>query len=335
MPLIESTYRPPLGFANGHLQSIYPAVFRRVRPLPESATIQRTRIVTPDDDFLDLDIARADDESTFDDGQRRVAILSHGLEGSSRAPYIRGMARALLRRGWDVIAWNCRGCSGEPNRQLRFYHSGASEDLAVVVDWALAHTEPKWSQVALVGFSLGGNMTLKYLGEQGGAVDPRIHAAVTFSVPCDLAGSSVRLAHWSNRLYMERFMKTLRAKVREKAERFPGRLDLTGLDAMRTFADFDDAYTAPLHGFADAADYWHTCGSIRFMDSIRVRSLLVNARDDPFLGGNCWPVGLAREHPHLYLETPTHGGHVGFVTRGAAASEYWSESRAAAFLSLE
>ncbi len=318
MPLIESTYRAPWGFAEGHVQSIWPAVLRRV---PATA-MERVRIATPDDDFLDLDCVRR--------GTARVAILSHGLEGSSQAPYIRGMTRALAKRGWDVIAWNCRGCSGEPNRQLRFYHSGASEDLAVVVDYALA--QAAWTEIALVGFSLGGNMTLKYLGERGGAVDARIRSAVTFSVPCDLTASSERLAHWSNGIYMERFMRSLRAKVREKAARFPGALATDGLGAMRTFAAFDDTYTAPLHGFADARDYWARCGSIRFLENIAVRTLLVNARDDPFLAGRCWPEHLANAHPHLHLEAPRHGGHVGFVTRGGSDSEYWSETRAAEFL---
>ncbi len=317
MPLIESTYVAPGWARNGHVQSIVPALWRRV---PRVA-MARERIATPDDDFLDLDVATVE--------ASRVAIVSHGLEGSSRSPYIQGMARALTRRGWDVIAWNCRGCSGEPNRQLRFYHSGASEDLAVVVEHALAN--PAWREIALVGFSLGGNQTLKYLGERGGAVDPRIRAAVAISVPCDLTASSERLAHWSNRLYMERFMRTLRAKVREKAARFPGALETAGLDRMRTFAQFDDVYTAPLHGFANARDYWAQCGSIRFLDAIRVRTLLVNARDDPFLAGRCWPQDLARDHAHLHLETPRHGGHVGFITRGVD-SEFWSETRAAEFL---
>ena len=322
MPLIESTYRPPWGYANGHVQSIVPAVWRRVPAVP----MQRQRIATPDDDFLDLDLAAQ--------GSDRVVILSHGLEGSSRAPYIQGMARSLLKRGWDVIAWNCRGCSGEMNRQLRFYHSGASEDLAVVIDHALAN--PAWRRVALVGFSLGGNMTLKYLGERGDAVDPRIDGAVTFSVPCDLAASSVRLGHWSNRLYMERFMRTLRRKVVAKAARFPADLDVRGVERLRTFRDFDDRYTTPLHGFVDAADYWHQCGSIRFLDAIRVRSLLVNALDDPFLAGGCFPQKIARRSEYFHLETPRHGGHVGFVTRGSSDGdgdgEYWSETRAAAFL---
>ena len=315
MPLIESTYRAPWGLANGHVQSIWPAVGRRVPTVPW----ERERIATPDNDFLDLDV--------WASGRNRVAVLSHGLEGNSNQPYIRGMAHALHRRGWDVVAWNCRGCSGEPNRQLRFYHSGSSDDLGTVVDYVLA--AGPWAVVAPVGFSLGGNQTLKYLGERGDAVDPRIMGAVTFSVPCDLAASSVRLGEWQNRIYMARFMKTLREKVRWKAERFPDRLDLNGLDAVRTFREFDDRYTAPLHGFTDAADYWDQCGSIRFVDDIGVPTLLVNAANDPCLAGRCYPRDLAADHKFLHLEVPASGGHVGFITRGG---EYWSEQRAGQFL---
>lgn len=316
MPLIESTYRAPFGLASGHLQSIWPAVFRPVPAVPW----ERERITTPDDDFIDVDgwASRRD----------RVVILSHGLEGNANQPYIRGMAHACHRAGWDVVAWNCRGCSGEANRQLRFYHSGSSDDLGTVIDHVLS--SERWAEVALVGFSLGGNQTLKYLGEKSVEVDPRIVGAVGFSVPCDLAASSVRLGEWQNRIYMARFMKTLREKVRRKERLFPGQLPLDGLDRMRTFREFDDRYTAPLHGFADAADYWARCGSGRFLADIRVPSLLVNATDDPFLAGRCFPREEAAASAWLHLEMPRHGGHVGFIRRAAT---YWSETRAVEFLS--
>ena len=315
MPLIESNYASPWGFRNGHMQSIYPAVWRRVPPV----NWMRERIATPDEDFLDLDFLAPQSD--------RVAILSHGLEGHANQPYIRGMALAFSRAGWDVVAWNCRGCSGEPNRQLRFYHSGSSDDLGTVVEHVLAQS--RWRQVALVGFSLGGNQTLKYLGEQGETVDPRIAGAVVFSVPCDLAASSVRLGEWQNKIYMARFMKTLREKVRRKERMFPGQLDLTGLDSMKTFREFDDRYTAPLHGFADAQDYWERCGSVRFLHRIRVPSLLVNAADDPFLAGRCFPQQEAEANDAFFLEVPRQGGHVGFETRDET---HWSESRAVEFL---
>lgn len=239
------------------------------------------------------------------------------------------MARALLKRGWDVVAWNCRGCSGEPNPKLRFYHSGSSDDLGTVLNHVLA--KDKWRQVALVGFSLGGNQTLKLLGELSDSIDERVVGAVAISVTCDLAASSVRLGEWQNRIYMAHFMKTLRRKVITKERMFPGQLDLTDLEDMRTFKQFDDRYTAPLHGFVDAEDYWAKCGSIGFIDAISVPTLLINALDDPFLGGRCFPREEASTNPRFYLETPNRGGHVGFVTFGNAG-EYWSEARAADFL---
>jgi predicted alpha/beta-fold hydrolase len=318
MPLVESTYQAPFGFGNGHVQSIYPALWRRV----PTVAWTRQRIDTPDRDFLDLDVVV--------NGSRRVAILSHGLEGNANQPYIRGMARALIKRGWDVVAWNCRGCSGEMNRQLRFYHSGSSDDLGTVLTSVLG--DGRWAEIALVGFSLGGNQTLKLLGELGDHVDERVVGAVAFSVPCDLAASTVRLGEWQNRIYMARFMKTLRRKVVAKERLFPEQLALVGLDQMRTFQQFDDRYTAPLHGFRDARDYWQQCGSVQFLSAIRVPTLLVNARDDPFLAGRCFPEDEAAANPRLWLETPEHGGHMGFVTRGGRDGEYWSETRAAEFL---
>ena len=244
MPLVkQSSYKAPFGYISGHLQTIYPALIRKV-PLQ---TKERERIATADGDFIDLDWAR---EQSFD----RLAILTHGLEGSSNRAYMQGMARALIRAGWNVLAWNFRGCSGEPNRRLRSYHSGSIDDLETVIK----HVDQTkhYHRIALIGFSLGGNVTLKLVGDLGHYIDPRICAAVAFSVPCDLASSAKWLEHHTNRLYMHRFLKTLSAKVREKIQRFPNQVHDDGLDQMRTFREFDEAYTAPIHGFINAEDYW-------------------------------------------------------------------------------
>lgn len=295
------------------MQTIVPALFRRVRRM----TTERERLELPDGDFLDLDWARA--------GNDRLVILSHGLEANSDAPYIQGMAAALHRRGWDVLAWNYRGCSGEMNRLLPFYHSGATQDLDHVVRHALA-VHPA-SRVDFVGFSLGGNLTLKYLGER--EVDPRLHRAVAFSVPCDLACSSVRLGVRANRIYMERFLRSLRKKLVAKKPRFPDQIDLRGIGQVRDFRGFDDRFTAPLHGFKDAADYWARSSSKPFLSSITIPSLLVNAANDPFLGPGCYPTAEAEGSTHFHLEVPGDGGHCGFPGGGG---EYWSEKRAAEFL---
>ena len=315
--LRHSTYRPPPGFRSGHVQSIYPALFRIVPGI----RYRRERLHTDDGDFLDLDWALRGSDS--------LLVLSHGLEGSSEGSYIRGMGRAFRRRGWDVLAWNYRGCSGEDNRLLRTYHSGASDDLARVLQH-VSRTRA-YRNVVLVGFSLGGNLTLKYLGERGADLDARVRKAVVFSVPSDLEAASRALGRRANRIYMEKFLSTLRAKVLAKDRRFPGVLPKVNLRSIRTFREFDDIFTAPSNGFEDAMDYWRTCSANRFLSGIRVPTLLVNARNDPFLAPECFPVGAAEDNSSLFLETPRHGGHVGFV-RFATDGLYWSERRALEFV---
>jgi len=311
-------FQPPKWLRNGHLQTVWPSLFRRVNPgepVPE-------RLLTEDDDFIDLDWYRG--------GHDRLLVISHGLEGNARRPYVLGLARAALAAGWDVLAWNFRSCSGEMNRQARFYHSGASEDLHAVVSRALADAA-NYQTLSLAGFSMGGNITLVYLGQQGEALDSRISRNVVFSVPCDLAGSAAKLAEPGNSVYMRRFMKELREKMRIKNQQFPDQIDTRGMDSMRTFLEFDDQFTAPLHGFASARDYWERCSSQRFLDQIRVPTLIVNAADDPFLSDGCYPEAAVARNPVLSLEIPRWGGHVGFVS-GPRGGDYWSEERALAYL---
>ncbi|HVZ39169.1 MAG TPA: alpha/beta fold hydrolase [Candidatus Kapabacteria bacterium] len=329
MPIQSSTYSPPCLLSGGHPQTIYPALFRS----PAIPPYRRERIDTPDGDFLDLDwLERSPDAAApaaGENGGERLAVLCHGLEGNSTRPYNSGMAHVLHAAGWDVLAWNYRGCGGEPNRLLRSYHSGATEDLDVVVRHA---TEPRrHGRVALIGFSLGGNLVLKYAGERGRTIDPRIAAVVGFSVPCDLRASADRLALIQNRIYMHRFIVSLSEKLREKAVRFPGMLNLEPLATVRTFHQFDNLYTAPLHGFRDAADYWERSSSANYLAEINVPTLIVNALNDPYLAGRCYPVAEAEANPNITLEMPRSGGHVGFVSFNAERV-YWSERRALQFL---
>ncbi|MEO0559612.1 MAG: alpha/beta fold hydrolase [Bacteroidota bacterium] len=309
-------YMPPRRLRGGHRQTIWPSLFRTV----EGVTYERERLELADGDFLDLDWVWAEDPDA------PVAIVAHGLEGSSERAYVRGLVRAIHRRGWTVVAWNLRGCSGEPNRLLRTYHSGVSDDLDAVVRHALGSGV---RQLAVLGFSLGGNVTLKWLGEQGDVIDSRVIAGVGISVPVDLAGSAAVMEGLSRRLYMVRFLRSLRRKVIEKSERFPGQVELAGLDAMRTFAEFDGQFTAPIHGFADAEDYWARASSGPRLKDIRVPTLLVSALDDPFLSPSCYPREVASSSPYLTLLTPQWGGHVGFMAKG---KEYWSETVATQFL---
>jgi hypothetical protein len=301
------------------VHTVFPTLFR---PTPPTSP-ERRRIETPDGDFLDIDIHRA-----AKNPDRVVAIISHGLEGNARKKYPLGMAREMNRNGYDAVCLNFRGCSGEPNRLLRLYHSGVTDDLHTVVTHALETGH--YDHVLLIGFSMGGNQTLKYLGEHPDGIPSAIRGAVVFSVPCDLAGACRVMDRPMNRLYMEYFMKGLRQKVRDKAALFPELVDTTGLDAIRTFSVFDDRYTAPFHGFKNAADYYRRASCDQFLEAIRTPSLIVQAEDDPFLSRSCYPVRQAERNPDLFLEIPRYGGHVGFHRPGKE-NVYWLEQRAGRF----
>lgn len=319
MPLIpQSSYRAPLIFRSAHFQTIYPSLFRKV----ETVTRRRERIETEDDDFLDLDWSVELDS-------KKLVILMHGLEGSSQKAYMQGMATVFCRSGWNVLSTNFRGCSGETNRQIKSYHSGATEELQTILNHVFENYT--YDTISLVGFSLGGNLILKYLGDCAETVDTRIKAAAALSVPCDLASSSIKLEGFQNRIYMERFMRTLRKKIRDKIERFPGQLEDHGLSKMKTFREFDGTYTAPIHGFTSAEDYWSRASSKPVISKITIPTLMINAANDPFLTPACYPLEAAQTNSNFYLEIPKQGGHVGFVNFGLKKT-YWSERRALEFV---
>lgn len=306
------SYTRPYILFNRHLETIYPALFRKVKPV----IVQPERITTPDDDFLDLYWTTQDAE--------RLVIICHGLEGNARRPYMRGMARAFYLNGYDVLTWDYRGCGEEMNRTLRFYHSGATDDLHLVVK----HAGGKgYQQISLVGFSLGGNITLKYLGEHH-ADAVAIHRAVTFSVPMELASSCQKISRPENLIYAQRFLRSLKDKVMRKSRLMQG-LDVTHLPGIRTLVQFDDRYTAPLHGFENASDYYSRCSAIGFLNAIETPTLIVNARNDPFLSAECFP--RLDEHPFITFESPIQGGHAGF-TQFSKNGLYWSEERAVQFI---
>jgi uncharacterized protein len=321
MPLIPSDeYAPAIALRWGHANTMYPTLFRKVRGLMH----ERERIETADADFIDVDWSRPGSKPSG-----RVAIVLHGLEGDSKRSYMLGMTRALNRRGWDVCAMNMRGCSGESNRRIYAYHSGKTDDLDTVVRHVVDHH--RYENIALVGFSLGGNQVLKYLGESGADLDPRVRAGFAASVLVDLGSGSRNLERASNALYMAYFMKMLRRKVREKKARFPGEVDDRGLRWIRTFAEFDGRYTAPWHGFESAEDYWERASCKHWLRDIRVPTYLLNSADDPFMTEESYPRGAAEDNPEFSLEVPDWGGHVGFVDFNDR-SEYYSERRAGEFL---
>jgi len=314
MPLVNGFgYQPGWLFRNAHASTMIPSTVRKVL----AVSYVRRRLELPDGDFLDLDWSRVD--------APRAVVICHGLEGDAQRPYMQGMVRAFNAAGWDAVAMNFRGCSGEINRLPRSYHSGATEDLRAVL---LAVGEAGYREIVLVGFSLGGNLVLKYLGEDPPAVLPAVRAAVTISAPVDLAGTSAALTAPGNRLYHFRFMRKLRRKIRDKARVMPDRLDIAPLAKVRNIIEFDDAFTAPLHGFADAADYYARNSAQNWLDRIQVPTLLLTASNDPILGPGCFPRAVAAASRSFHLEETAWGGHVGFRLPGP---RYYSEVRAVAF----
>lgn len=318
MPILPAPeYQKPFYLFNGHLQTIMPSILRKV----QNVSYTRERIPTPDHDFLDLDWAKI--------GSDKLAILSHGLEGDAGRPYIKGMVKALQMAGIDALAWNYRSCSGEPNSLLSSYHLGATHDLDLVIRHALQ--QKKYAEVYLIGFSAGGNITLKYLGEAPEKVPSEVKKAAVFSVPCDLKSAAVQISKPENKIYLRRFLNSLHLKLQQKLPIANGKLDLSEYHLVKDFHTFDDRFTAPLHGFSSADDYYAKCSSKPYLKAIKVPSLLVNAKNDPFLSPACFPVEEAQANPNFYLEMPEYGGHVGF-SMDFRNGVYYSERRAIAFL---
>ncbi len=312
--LPTSKYVPPRLLFTNHLETIYPALIRKV----SYVSYERERIATPDNDFLDLD--------WLQQKAPQLVIISHGLEGNTQRAYIKGMAKAFFEMGYDVLAWNYRGCSEEMNKQLRFYHSGATDDLEVVVQHAI--TQKGYQSVSLIGFSLGGNLTLKYLGEKGENLDKHISKCVTFSVPLDLHACCISISKYF--LYEQRFLKSLKKKVMAKAKLRP-ELETGGIDKIKSLLQFDDVYTAPLHHFANAIEYYEKCSAIHFVEKIRIPTLIVNAQNDPFLSATTHSHPALFNNPLVKFENPRYGGHVGFALFNQNGL-YWSELRALDFI---
>lgn len=318
MPVIQSTYKSNFFFKNRHVHTVFACFVRNMPKVP----YVRERIVTPDEDFLDLDWIAKD--------SKKLAIISHGLEGSSRSKYVFGMVSNLYKAGIDCVAWNFRGCSGEANKKLKSYHSGTTDDLETVINYAIS--KGKYEEIYLVGFSLGGNVTLKYVGEKGDQIPSVVKKAVAISAPCDLRSAVKSLARKGNIVYMKRFLRQLKRKLKAKKKLFPDALTLRGYRKIKNFMEYDRIYTAPIHGFNSAEEYWDKCSSRQFIPDIRIPTLLLNAKDDPFLGKDCFPYEEAQHSEYFFLETSKHGGHVGFIDFRKKGS-YWSEKRTLEFLS--
>lgn len=316
MPIITSGYNPPLLFKNGHFSTIYSGLFRSVKNVSQ----KRERITLSDGDFLDLDWSYSKKSSS------KVVILIHGLEGNGQRTYITGSARHCNLEGFDACAINLRGCSGENNLLYRSYHSGATEDLESVMQHILE--TKKYTEIYIKGFSLGGNLALKYIGENRNL--PReLKKVVAISVPCSLHNSLQQLLKPINALYAARFKKHLIEKLKSKQKIFPNKILDSDINTIHTLLDFDDFYTSKAHGFTNAIDYYEKCSSLQFLPNITIPTLIVNAKNDSFIGEDCFPIEIAKDHPFLYLEMPKHGGHVGFTGK---KNTTYTEKRAINFI---
>jgi hypothetical protein len=316
-----TTYNPQSIFKNKHFNTIYRTFFHQF-----SVSYSRERLETNDGDFLDLDFSNV--------GSHKIVVIIHGLEGSSNSKYVQSLSHVLNNSKFDTVAINLRGCSGEPNRLLSSYHSGKTDDLDAVLTYLENHFA--YQEYYIVGYSLGGNMTLKYAGEKGSSISKKIQKVVGVSVPCDLKGSSESLSTFWNKIYMERFLITLKQKALEKLKLFPNSfLNQEKIKNATNFFDFDNLYTAPAHGFIDANDYWSKCSSKQFIPEIKIPSLLVTAQDDPFLSPTCFPVKEAQENVFFTLEMTKYGGHVGFNDKFPTSQGLWLEDRIVNFFQNE
>ncbi|MBE0423182.1 MAG: alpha/beta fold hydrolase [Lutibacter sp.] len=317
MPLLKSTYKPTVLFRNNHFNTAYKTLFSA-----ETITYNRARINTNDDDFIDLDFASV--------GSETVVLVLHGLEGSSQSKYIISVLNYLNSHNIDGAALNFRGCSGEDNNKPYSYHSGKTDD----VDLAISHLLAKniYRNIFLLGYSMGGNVALKYMGTYKKLPD-EINGAMAISVPCDLEASAIKLASYHNILYQNRFMKTLKEKSLLKLMKFPeANLNKETIENAKTFKDFDNAVTAPLFGYKNAKDYWEKNSSKQFISEIYKPTLLINALDDSFLSESCYPFTETQNHKKVYFETPKYGGHVGFNSTLFGKDLHWSEKRILEFI---
>ncbi|WP_439131853.1 YheT family hydrolase [Polaribacter sp.] len=318
MPVFESNFLPTIPFRNGHFNTMFRPLFMK-----DTATYTRKRITTWDHDFFDLDFSFV--------GSETLAVLIHGLEGSSASKYMASNTNHLNSLGIDMVCFNLRGCSGEDNWLLSTYHSGKTEDVDFVVNYLLENYNYK--NIVIIGFSLGGNLTLKYLGEKSDAVSSTIKGGVAVSVPIDIATAEQEMDKIKNKLYMEMFFKTMKNKILEKAHKFPEyNLDKDKLFKATKFKHLEYLYTVPVFGFESPEDYWEKASSKPYLLKIKKPTLLINAKDDTFLSQECYPYKEAENSEFFFFEAPKYGGHVGFMTSFKPDENRWLEHRIARFI---
>jgi len=318
MPVFKSDFLPTIPFRNTHFNTMYRPLFMK-----DVANFSRKRLTTWDHDFIDLDFSLV--------GSETLVLLIHGLEGSSESHYMISTTNHLKNKGLDTVCFNLRSCSGEDNLLLSTYHSGKTEDIDFVVNYLLDHYDYK--NIVIIGFSLGGNLTLKYLGEKSDQISPIIKGGIAVSVPIDIASAEKEMDKLKNKLYLEVFFKTMKTKVLEKAFKFPEfQLDKEQLFKATKFKHLEHLYTVPVFGFESPEDYWEKASSKPFIPEIKIPTLLINAKDDTFLSKECYPIEEAQNSAFFFLEIPNYGGHVGFMSSFKPKENTWLEKRIARFI---
>ena len=317
MSFFYKEYNPSFLFKNAHANTISAALFRKKLPVD----YERQRFILNDGDFIDLDFVRK--------GEDKSVILMHGLEGSSDRAYIRGMAKIFSQNNFDVLAFNFRGCSGEPNLTMKGYHMAATEDLEEVI--LSLHKSDIYKSIYLLGFSLGGSVVLRFLANQGNnPVFHKVKGGVAFSVPLHLVEANKAIGKFENIMYRLRFLLSLKRKMKQKQVQFPD-MPFFPEKWEYNFTFFDDFYTGPFHGFLNAKDYWEKAGVLSQLPKISLPCLLVNAEDDSFLSPFCFPNQLDFEMANFHFLKPKWGGHVGFMPVNKNGF-LWSEELALHFL---
>ncbi len=291
--------------------------------MKDICSYSRKRITTWDHDFIDLDFSFV--------GSKTLVLLIHGLEGSSKSNYMVSASKHLNRKGLDTVCFNLRGCSGEDNLLLKTYHSGKTEDVDFVVNYLIENY--KYKDIIIIGYSLGGNLTLKYLGEKSGNISPIIKGGIAVSVPIDIASAEKEMDKLKNKLYIELFFKTMKNKLLQKAHRFPEyKLDKDKLFKATKFKHLELLYTVPIFGFKTPEEYWEKASSKPYLHSIKKPTLLINAKDDSFLSKECFPFKEAYDSEIFFFERTNYGGHVGFMSSFNPSENTWLELRIERFI---
>lgn len=304
-------YTPSILFKNSHINTIFPTLFRRV-----NINYEREKIFLENEDFLNFDWIK--------NGKSKIIILCHGLEGSSNSHYIKGFARYFSEREWDVLALNYRGCNKEINASPFYYVSGKGDEIEVALNYL-----NKYEEVVLVGFSLGANKVLHYLGNVEN-IPEKVKGAFVVSPPCDLYGSSIVMAKKRNKLYADFFLERLKKKIILKNKKYPNIFNEFGISLeevlkSKNLIEFDNKFTSKLNGFKDAAEYYIKNSSLYSLDKINRTTLILTALDDPMMSSTCYPRDAVKANKYLELNTPQYGGHVSYAS---FQKEYWLEQYA-------